>query len=100
VQQPACAALRSLASNDGNKLKIAEAGGIEAVVAAMEAHTTSDSVQEHGYWALWYLAQQGSLRQRIKAAGGVECVKHAVNASNAATTDTRSRGNDLLDKLM
>ena len=50
--------------------------------------------------ALSNLAAQGSLRQRIKAAGGVECVKHAVNASNAATTDTRSRANDLLDKLM
>jgi len=35
VQQQACAALRSLAGNAGNQVKIAEAGGIEAVVAAM-----------------------------------------------------------------
>jgi len=48
--------------------------------------------------ALWSLAAQGSLRQRIKTAGGVECVKHAVNASNA-TAATKSWGNDLLDKL-
>ena len=44
------------------------------------------------------LAAQGSLRQRIKSAGGVECVKQAVNASNA-TADTKTWGNDLLDKL-
>ena len=55
-------------------------------------------MQEHACLALWYLAAQDSLRQRIKAAGGVECVKHAVNASNA-TADTKSWGNDLLDKL-
>ena len=42
---------------------------------------------------------QDSLRQRIKkTAGGVECVKHAVIASNA-TANTKSLGNDLLDKL-
>ena len=48
--------------------------------------------------ALSNLAAQGSLRQRIKAAGGVECVKLAVNASKA-TAHTKSWGNDLLDKL-
>jgi formylmethanofuran dehydrogenase subunit D len=98
VQEQACAALSNLAVNDGNKVKIAEAGGIEAVVAAMEAHKTSVLVHEPACLALWYLAAQGSLRQRIKAAGGVECVKHAVNASNA-TANTKRWGNNLLDKL-
>ena len=98
MQQSACAALWSLAVNAGNQVKIAEAGGIEAAVAAMREHKTSVVVQEHACAALWYLAAQGSLRQRIKAAGGVECLDHAVNASNA-TADTKSWGIDLLDKL-
>ena len=100
VQQPACATLGYLAFNAGNKVKIAEAGGIEAVVAAMKAHKTSHSVQEHACLALWHLtAAQGSrLRHRIKTAGVVECVKHAVNASSA-TDATKGWGNDLLDKL-
>ncbi len=68
VQEPACAVLRNLAVNAGNKVKLAEAGGIEAVVAAMKEHKTSVLVQEHACAALWSLAEQGSLRQRIKAA--------------------------------
>jgi hypothetical protein len=42
VQQQACQVLRSLAFNDGKRSKIAEAGGIEAVVSAMKAHKASD----------------------------------------------------------
>ena len=71
MQERACVALWNLAVNDGNKLKMAEASGIEAFVAGMEAHKTSVLVQDCAYWALWYLAAQGSLSQRIKAAGGV-----------------------------
>ena len=78
--------------------KVQDSRGIEAVVAAMKAQKVSVPVQEYACLALWSLAAQGSLRQRIKTAGGVECVKHAVNASNA-TADTKSWGNDLLDKL-
>ena len=70
--QQACAALSNLAlNNDHNQLKIAEAGGIEAVVAAMDVYKTSVFVQEHACAALWILAAQGSLRQRNKTAGGV-----------------------------
>jgi hypothetical protein len=98
VQQHACWALNNLAVNAGNRVKIAEAGGIEAVVQAMETHNTRVLVQKRSCLALSNLAAQGSLRQRIKAAGGVELVKHAVNASNA-TADSKSWGNNLLDKL-
>ena len=92
--------LISLAFNNADnqlKIKIADNGGIEAVVAAMEAHKTRVLVQQHAC-LLRNLATQGSPRQRIKTAGGVECVKHAVNASNA-TANTKSWGNNLLDKL-
>ena len=97
MQQHACWALRYLAVNDSNQVKIAEAGGIEAVVTAMD-HNREVLVEEPACAGLWYLAAQGSLRQRIKTAGGVQCLKHAVNAMKA-TTETKSLGNDLLDKL-
>jgi hypothetical protein len=64
----------------------------------MEAHKTRVLVQQHACWGLWNLATQASLRQRIKTAGGVECVKRAVNASNA-TADTKRWAKGLLDKL-
>ena len=47
VQQQACWALSNLAFNDGYKVKIAEAGSIEAVVSAMKAHKVSVLVQEY-----------------------------------------------------
>jgi hypothetical protein len=94
IQQHAGAVLRILAySND--QLKITENGGIEVRVAAMKIHKTSVLVQEHACLSLSRLAAQVSLRQRIKTAGGMECVKQAVNASNA-TAGTKWWGKELL----
>ena len=70
------------------------ASAILTLLPSLNARSLSAA---HACLALWYLAAQGSLRQRIKAAGGVECVKHAVNVN--ATAGTKSWGNDLLDKL-
>ena len=39
VQQKGCRLLATLARDDDNKIKIAEAGGIEAILAALVAHT-------------------------------------------------------------
>ena len=71
MQQHACWALRYLVVNDGNQVKIAEAGGIEAVVTAMD-HNREVLVEAPACAALWYITAQGSLRQRIKTAGGVQ----------------------------
>jgi len=49
----ACASLSNLAVNAGNHVKIAEAGGIEAFVTAMEAHKTRVLVQEYACLAMW-----------------------------------------------
>jgi hypothetical protein len=48
--------------------------------------------------ALYNLAGNASLRERIKAAGGVELAKRAVSASDA-TALTKDWGKRLLDKL-
>ena len=68
MQEQACETLSNLAVNDGYRIKISGPGGIEVVVAAGEAHKTSVLVQEHACAALYILAAQGSLRQRIKTA--------------------------------
>jgi hypothetical protein len=48
--------------------------------------------------ALFNLAGNVSLRERIKAAGGVELAKRAVSASDA-TANTKDWGKRLLDVL-
>ena len=45
VQLQGCAALATLVVNDGNETAIVRAGGIDAVLAAMGAHGSSDGVQ-------------------------------------------------------
>ena len=50
------AALGARQQRTDNKLKIALAGGIEAVVAAMAAHKASAGVQEQACWAMRSLA--------------------------------------------
>ncbi len=93
-------ALRNLVRNYGNQVKIAEAGGWYrgCCISNGDAHDKRPLMQQHACVALSNLAAQGSLRQCIKAAGGVECVKHAVNASNA-TPDSNGWGKELLDQL-
>ena len=78
MQQQACWALSNLAINDGNKVKIAGAGDIEAVVAAMEAHKASVFVQQQTCWALRYLAVNDCNRVKIAEAGGIEAVVSAM----------------------
>ena len=46
---------------DANKLTIAAAGGVEAVVQSMRAHVGVAGVQKRGAGALWALARNGEL---------------------------------------
>jgi len=50
------AAYASAAALAANKVKIAEAGGIAAIVAAMGSHVGVSGVQEQGCWAFASLA--------------------------------------------
>jgi len=77
---------------------ISAAGGIEAIAAAMAAHTGAADMQGAACRALSSLAYHPSLRERIKTAGGVELVKRAVSASDA-TELTKKSGEKLLKKL-
>ncbi len=74
------------------------AGGIKALATAMKTHQASAFLQQKACGALDNLACNASLRQRIKATGGVELAKRTVSASDA-TADTKDRGKRLLDKF-
>jgi len=76
VQQAACCALGKLADNNAaNQAKIARAGGIERVVAAMTAHPAEVRVMEIACWALFKFGDQNAKNQEdIVSRGGIERV--------------------------
>ena len=80
VQQQTCWALRYLAVNDCNRVKIAEAGGIEAVVSAMKEHKTSVLMQERACVALRNLAVNDGNKLKIAEAGGIEALVAGMEA--------------------
>ena len=49
-----------LAHADANKVLIGQHGGVQAVVAAMRAHTQTADVQRYGCWALQNIATNGT----------------------------------------
>eukprot|EP00961_Rhodomonas_salina_P270326 3651897-Rhodomonas_salina.1 len=69
-------AVRNLAADENNRVKIGAEGGIEAVVAAMKKHGQSD-VQEQGCAALRMLAQSDGHLVKIRAADGIWVVTGA-----------------------
>jgi hypothetical protein len=90
VQQAACQALERLAcDDDGMRVKIAEAGGLVAIVASMQAHKTSAGVQEPACGALWNLSVNTANEVAVAAAGGIEAVlaEMATHQANAGVED-------------
>ena len=47
-------------AEDANKVLIGQHGGVQAVVAAMRAHTQTADVQHYGCWALANIALNGT----------------------------------------
>jgi len=68
------------AINTENRVAIAQAGGIVAVVDAMKQHTTHDDVQEYGCGVLFNLAG-GSAENRVTIAevGVIAAIVDALN---------------------
>ncbi len=110
LQEMACGALMNLTVNAENTDAVAAAGGIEVLATAMTTHQASALLQQYAYVALLHLASNAaasldahnaSLRERTKAAGGMELTKRAVSASNATayTAYTKDWGKILLDVL-
>ena len=58
MQGNGCGALWNLAANTENQVKIAAAGGIEAVKRALKAHKDAAAVQEKGKQCLKLLKRK------------------------------------------
>ena len=69
-----------------NQLMVVTAGGIKAVVAAMNAHLNNAAVQEYGCIILMRIAVLAEKQPKVAVAGGIEAVVAAMNAhlDNAA----------------
>lgn len=53
LQEKALRALRNLSANcDENKIELANIGGIDSVISAMQVHRDESGVQETGAWTL------------------------------------------------
>ena len=64
MQEDACAAISNLAAvKEANQLKLAQAGGIQALVAAMAAHKANAGVQEQACVALRNLTHNNAGNQ-------------------------------------
>ena len=80
VQEQACGALWNLTSNsEAGKRAAIEAGGVAAVVRAMEAHGGEAGVQEQACGALVNLmAGSEAGRRAVREAGGVAALERAL----------------------
>ena len=74
-----CAALVNLAANNAeNRVKIAEAGGIQAIVEGTEKHKEHAGVQEQGCGALLNLAwNTAANKASIRDHGGLGLAREA-----------------------
>eukprot|EP00232_Nephroselmis_pyriformis_P029495 CAMPEP_0182853632 /NCGR_PEP_ID=MMETSP0034_2-20130328/803_1 /TAXON_ID=156128 /ORGANISM="Nephroselmis pyriformis, Strain CCMP717" /LENGTH=286 /DNA_ID=CAMNT_0024984411 /DNA_START=92 /DNA_END=949 /DNA_ORIENTATION=- len=100
VQERACRALANLARDSpANRACAAEAGAVEAVVAAMRAHGGSADVQEWACSALLCISF-GISANRVRAAeaGAVEAVVAAMRA-HGGSTQVQKRACHALDNL-
>jgi hypothetical protein len=99
LQERGCGALRNLAGNSENEVKVAAEGGIAVVIDAMRRHKDNGALQERGCGALLNIGWSSlECRILIKSAGGTEAVTRAMNAAGA-TAECRSCGQQLIDRL-
>jgi hypothetical protein len=69
-----CKVLRELARSKANEVKIAKAGGIEAIIAGMRGHKKNAWVQEWACRALRNVGANADNRVKIGEAGGIEAI--------------------------
>ena len=98
MQEQACWALKNLAANADNQVKVAAEGGIRAILGAMQGHPASAQVQEAACLTLWNLALNDDNKVKVKSAGAEDAVKRAM-ALKDVTAMTKEWGAKLLDRL-
>ena len=98
VQENGCGALMNISVLTENRAKVAEAGNIEAVVAAMEGHPGSASVQENGCGALRNISLLAENRAKVAAAGGLSVVEEALQLHRGVSY-IQTHGKSLMEVL-
>jgi hypothetical protein len=79
-------ALRNLTVTDEIAKHIALAGGLEALIAAAEAHPESAEVQSEAAGALWGLAITEEIAEAICAKGGIKVLTTALTKAAPHTS--------------
>ena len=79
-------ALRNLTVTDEIAKHIALAGGLEALIAAAEAHPESAEVQSEAAGALWGLAITEEIAEAICAKGGIKVLTTALTKAAPSTS--------------
>jgi hypothetical protein len=74
VVKSGCKVLGAMARNDDNKVKIAEAGGITAIVGGIRGNEGDARLQEEGCKALYNLAADADSKMKIAEAGGNKAI--------------------------
>ena len=91
IQEKACRAFLDLARSDAdNKVRIAEAGGIPLILAALDKHATHAGVAESACWAVINLtAKNDDNKLRIAQAGGIPLILAAldIHATHAGVVE-------------
>ena len=72
--------------DEASRTIIAQAGGIAAILTAMNTHTAVATVQEQACGALWNLAINDDNRVAIARANGIAAIIAAMNAHTAVAT--------------
>jgi len=90
VQAAGCVAVRTLAVQADNKIKISDAGGIGVVLGAMRKHSEHAGVQEAGCGAVRNLAGSAENEVKISDEGGIAVVLEAMkkHAEHAGVQET------------
>ena len=78
TQKKGCRALRNLAVNADNKIKIAEQGGIDVILEAMRTCKSHAGVQRVGCGALCRLAVNADNKIKIAEQGGIDVIREAM----------------------
>ena len=72
--------LWNLSRNAENQVKIAEAGGIEAILEGMGRHKEHAGVKELGCVGLWNLSGNAENQVKIAEAGGIEAIVEVLSS--------------------
>ena len=97
VQEIGCASLRSLAfKNPANQVAILRAGGVERVLWAF--NTATPLLQKVACLTLLTLASHSGVVDRIKAAGGMPRMEHAI-AARDGDDETKRLATSIMGKL-